>query len=63
MYKIKRAKRLSKALVQFVIDRASLLTDHEISSLPIRAKYKHFRTIQARTCDTSPNDPISSSLN
>ena len=29
----------------FVIDRASLFTDHKISGRPIRAKYKHFRTI------------------
>ena len=36
--------RLSQALVQFVIDRASLFTDHKISGRPIRAKYKHLRT-------------------
>ena len=29
----------------FVIDRASLFTDHRISGLPIRAKCKHFRSI------------------
>ena len=29
----------------FVMDRASFFTDHRISSRPIRAKYKHFRTI------------------
>ena len=29
-------------LVHFVIDRASLFTDHRISGLPIRAKFKHF---------------------
>ena len=29
----------------FVIDRASLFTDHRISGLPVHAKYKHFRTI------------------
>ena len=29
----------------FLIDRASLFTDHRISGRPIRAKYKHFRTI------------------
>ena len=29
----------------FVMDRASLFTDHRISGRPIRAKYKHFRTI------------------
>ena len=36
---------LSHALVHFMIDRASLFTDHRISGLPIRSKYKHFRTI------------------
>ena len=30
---------LSQALVNFVIDRASLFTDHEISGRPIRAKF------------------------
>ena len=30
--------RLSLALVHFVIDRASLFTDHGISGRPIRAK-------------------------
>ena len=38
MYDIKRFRRLSQALVHFVIDRASLFTDHRISGLPIRAK-------------------------
>ena len=42
--KINRFRRLSQALVHFVIDRASLFTDHRISGLPVRAKYKHFRT-------------------
>ena len=37
--------RLSQALVHFVIDRASLFTDHRILGRPMRAKYKHFRTI------------------
>ena len=46
----------------FVIDRASLFTDHRISGRPIRAKYKHFRTIWEHTCDNSPTDFISSSL-
>ena len=36
---------LSQALVHFVMDRASLFTDHKISGRPILAKYKHFRTI------------------
>ena len=34
-----------QALAHFVIDRANLFTDHNISSRPIRARYKHFRTI------------------
>ena len=38
-------KRLSQAVVHFLIDRACLFTDHRISSLPICAKYNHFRTI------------------
>ena len=42
---IKRNNRLSQTMVHFVIDRASLFTDHRISDLPIRAKYNHFRTI------------------
>ena len=33
------------SLGHFVMDRASLFTDHGISSRPIRSKYKHFRTI------------------
>ena len=47
--KSKRAKRLSQALVHLVIARASLFTDHEISGLPIRTKYGHFRTICEQT--------------
>ena len=42
--------------------RASLFTDHRTSGLPIRAKYKHFRTIWEHTFDNSPTDFISSSL-
>ena len=34
----------------FVIDRASFFTDHRISSLPIRSKYKQFKTIWEHTC-------------
>ena len=48
LYEIKRDNRLLQALVKFVIDRANLFTDHRISGLPIRAKYKHFRTILPR---------------
>ena len=43
--------------------RASLFSDLQTSSLPMRAKYKHFRTICEQTFDISPTDPISSSLN
>ena len=34
----------------------------EYQGRPIRAKYKHFRTIWEHTCDNSPTDFISSSL-
>ena len=62
MYEIKCAKRLSHALVHFVTPRASLFTDHKISGLPIRAKYRHFKTICGQTFDNSPTDFNSSSL-
>ena len=53
---------LSQALVHFVIDRASLFTDHRISVLPIRAKYKHLKTIGEHTFDNLPTDVNSSSV-
>ena len=62
IYEINRFRRLPQALVDLVIDRASLFTDHRISGLPKRAKNKHFRTIWEHTCDISPTDVISSSL-
>ena len=62
MYEINRFRRLSQALVHFVIDRASLFTDHRTSSLPILAKCQHFRTIWEHTFDNSPTDFISYSL-
>ena len=62
IYEINRFRRLSQALVHFVIERASLFTDHRISGLPIRANFKHFRTIWEHTLDNSPKDFISSSL-
>ena len=62
IFEINRFRRLSQALVHFVMDRASLFTDHRISGRPIRAKYKHFRTIWEHTCDNSPTDLNSSSL-
>ena len=34
-----------KALVHLVTDRASSFTDQMMSGLPIRAKYKHFKTM------------------
>ena len=36
------------------VDRASLITDHRISGLPIRAKFQYFRTICLHTFDNSP---------
>ena len=63
MFEIKRAKRLSQALVHFVIARASSFTDSKMSGLPIPAKYRHFRKIWEHTFDSSPTDLISSSLN
>ena len=62
MKEIKRDNRLSHALVHFVIDRASLFTDHRMSGLPIRVKYKHLRTIWEHTFDNSPTDFNSSSF-
>ena len=49
---IKRHNRLSRAVVHFVIDRASLFADHRISGRSIRAKCRHFRTICEQTVDT-----------
>ena len=46
MYEINLAKRRSQAWVHFVTDRASLLTDHRMSGLPILAKCKHFQTMR-----------------
>ena len=37
IYEINRFRRLSQALVHFVLDRASLFIDHKISGRPIRA--------------------------
>ena len=62
IYEINRFRRLSQALVHFVMDRASLFTDHKIPGRPILAKYKHFRTIWEHVFDYSPTDFISSSL-
>ena len=51
IYEINRFRRLSQALVHFVMDRASLFTDHNTSNRPILAKYKHFRTICEQAFD------------
>ena len=56
MPEIKRAERLSQALFHFVMTRWNLFTE------PIRAKFRHFRTICAHTYDNSPTDPNSSSF-
>ena len=50
---MKRAKRSSHALVHLVTDRAGLFTDQRKSGLPIRASYKHFKTVCEHTCDGS----------
>ena len=63
MYEIKRAKRLSQVFVHFVTARASLFTDHKIAGLPVRAKYRHLRTMCENTVDKSPTVSFSSSLN
>ena len=39
IHEIKRAKRLSQALVHFVIDRANLFADQRMSGLPMRVRY------------------------
>ena len=56
MLEIKRRNRLSQALVHFVIDRALLFTEHRISSRPMSAKKKHFRTILEHTFEKSTAD-------
>ena len=62
MCEINLAKRLSQACVHLVTDLAGSLTDHGMSGLPIRAKYKHFKTMCEHTSDNSPTDSSSSSL-
>ena len=59
---IARAKRLPQALVQFVTARPSLFTDQRMSGLPIRAKYKHVKTMCEHTFDVSPTISNSSFL-
>ena len=61
IYEINRFKRLSEALVHFVMDRESLFTDHRTSGRSILSKYKRFRTIWEHVFDNSPTDFVSSS--
>ena len=63
MYEIKGTERRSQAPVQLVPDRTNLFTDHKMSGLPIRAKYKHVKTIYEHTFDSSPTDSSCSFLN
>ena len=62
MYEINRFKRLSQALVHFVMARTSLFTDHKMWGRPILAKFQHFRKIWEHVFDNSPTDFISSSF-
>ena len=62
MYEINLSNRLSHAWVLFVTALANLLTDQKTSNLPIRAKYKHFKTLCDHTFDNSPTDSSSSFL-
>ena len=62
MYEINLANRLSQAWVHFVNALASFLTDHRMSGLPIRAKYKHIKTTCEHTFDNSPTVSNSSFL-
>ena len=62
MQAIKRAERLPQTPVLFVTARAVLFTDQKLTSLSIRAKYKHFKTICEHTVDNSPSDSSSSFL-
>ena len=55
--------RLSGSWVQFVTDLDTLFTDHKMSGRPIRAKYKHYKTICDETSDNSRTDSSSSWLN
>ena len=57
-----RAYLLSQTPVYLVTDRESLFTDHRMSDPPIRAKYKHFKTICEHIFDNSPTDSSSSFL-
>ena len=49
-----RTERLSQTRVHLVDARTNLFTNQRMSSVPIRVKYKHFKTIWERTSDNSP---------
>ena len=57
MYAIKRANRLSQAPVHCVTARVNLFTDQTMSSLPIRAKYKHYKSILLTLLQLIPVPP------
>ena len=52
-WQLKPAQRLSEALVNFFNARASLYRDQRISDLPMRAGYRHFKTICEQTFNNS----------
>ena len=60
MCEINLAQRPSRAWVHFATALARFFTDHKMSGLPIRAKYKHFKTSCDHTFDSSPTDSSSS---
>ena len=60
IYEINLASRRSRAPVHLVSDLASSFADQRMSSLPYRAKYRHFKTISGHTFDNSPTDSSSS---
>ena len=62
MYRIKRASGRSHVLVHLVTDRACLCAFHNLSGLPIRTTYKHFKTRCEHTSDKSPTGSSSSFL-
>ena len=49
--------------VHFVTARASLFADHGMSDLPMRAEWKHFKTMWKQTFDNCPTVSSSSYLN
>ena len=57
------AERQSQACVHLVTDLASSFTNHRMSGLPIRARYKHFKKFCERTFDNSPFFQVPPCLN